>query len=82
MLHICRRPYVRRYRRKSLEIVVAEWVMNLRGETCAGSGEAACLYFKKGRKRWMKSSWKNMLLRVSRANFDVILYLLHDKDIG
>lgn len=43
-------------------MVAAEWRRNLRGETCDGRGEADCLYLRKGRKRWMKSSWKNMLL--------------------
>lgn len=61
----------------------AAWVKNFRGDTWEGSGEAAGLYFKNGRNRWMKRSWKNMLLTTLIHSFrGVGQGLLHDEDVG
>lgn len=61
MLQICRRPCVLLYSRKSFEMAPAACVQNFRGETWDGSGDVLRVYFRKGRYRWMKSNWKNML---------------------
>ena len=46
-------------------MAVAAAVQCLRGETVGGRGEVEAVYLRKGRKRWMCRSWKNMLWRVS-----------------
>lgn len=62
-------------------MAAAAWVQNLRGETWVGSGDALGLYLRKGRKRWMKSNWKNMLLSGSAAklNSQRQSHSLHDQ---
>ena len=57
----------------------AAWVKNFRGETWEGSGEVDGLYFRNGRNRWIKRSWKNMLLTTLIRSFsEVSRGLLHD----